>query len=54
MRKKAGLLPGMELHAIKPSQISSDEITLKKVEEEQAEGTVTRYELDGLLGAFSA
>ena len=50
--KKAGLLPGMELHVIKPSNVF-DTITLKKVEEEQAEGVITRYHLTGMLGLLS-
>ena len=39
---KAGLLPGMKLHVIKPFGVS-DSIELTKVEEQQSEGVITRY-----------
>lgn len=50
--RRAGLLPGMELHVIKPCAVG-DSIKLKKVEEDRSEGVITRYQFSGIWGLLS-
>ncbi len=45
---KAGLLPGMRLHVIRPDGVS-DSIELEKVEEQQSVGVLTRYPIKGVV-----
>ena len=49
--KKAGLLPGMELHVIKPANVS-DTVTVKEVGEEQSEGVIIQYHLKRMLPSY--
>jgi hypothetical protein len=50
--RKSGLLPEMELHVFDPAYVA-EKIELTRVEEEQSEGVITRYTVNGWIGLVS-
>jgi hypothetical protein len=50
--KKAGLLPGMELHVVEPVNVW-DAITVTEAKEASSEATIVRYRPNGVLGIVS-
>jgi hypothetical protein len=51
--KKAGVLPGMKLNVVRPENVF-DDIEVKSVEDEKAEGVISRYNFKGAAGLLAA